>query len=350
MKIGIIGLPQTGKTTLFAALSHGTVQVAQAKTNLASVPIQDEDLAFLAGVFHPKKTTPAAAEFVDVPGMPAGQEHASRRNELLKDIKVVDALVEVFDGFNQPPDPVTLREQIASFDLDLALVDLDVIERRLERMKKEKMTPQLELERDLLVRSQNCLSGGLALRGLGFSADERRALSSYSFISIKPVMRVVNVTMIEESAARTLESAVQAMTSQQDASVMVLDAKLEHEIAELPADEQASFLSEFGLSGSALDTFVTRAYQLLGLETFYTAGEDECKAWVIAAGTNARDAAGKIHSDIARGFIAAEVTSIDDFKKCGNSFKGAKEKGLLRIEGEHYIIKNKEIAHFRFNV
>jgi hypothetical protein len=163
-------------------------------------------------------------------------------------------------------------------------------------------------------------------------------------------MYVINITMTDEAAARDLEAALTAAAGQIDATVMVLDAKLEREIAELPATEQLEFLQEFGLSGSVIDTFIGRAYELLRLETFYTAGEDECKAWVIEAGTPARGAAGKIHTDIARGFIAAEVISLDDFRKAGNSFKVAKEKGLLRIEGESYVVKNKEIAHFRFNV
>ncbi len=350
MKIGIIGLPQTGKTTLFGALTRGAVQVSQMRTNIAAVGVADKDLAFLASVFNPKKTTPATVEFADVPGIPAGAENASRRNELLKDVHNVEALVEVFDGFTQKPTATGLKEQIANFELDLALIDLEVVEHRLERMKKEKMTPQLERESDLLKRSQECLSAGKALRSLGFSDEDKKALSSYAFITLKPVMYVVNITMTDEAAAKALEEELHAAANQADADVMVLDAKLEREIAELPAEEQTEFLKEFGLSGSAIDTFVTRAYRLLRLQTFYTAGEDECKAWVINVGTKAREAAGKIHTDIARGFIAAEVISLEDFRKSDNSFKTAKEKGLLRIEGENYIVQDKEIAHFRFNV
>ncbi|MCX6063754.1 MAG: DUF933 domain-containing protein [Caldiserica bacterium] len=163
-------------------------------------------------------------------------------------------------------------------------------------------------------------------------------------------MYAINITMTDETAATNLEAALNASAGQVDTTVMVLDAKLEREISELPAVEQLEFLNEFGLSGSAIDTFIGRAYRLLKLETFYTAGEDECKAWVIESGTHARGAAGKIHTDIARGFIAAEVISLDDFRKADSSFKVAKEKGLLRIEGENYVVKNKEIAHFRFNV
>lgn len=350
MKIGIIGLPQTGKTTLFGALTRGTTQVSQSKTNLAAVGVADADLDYLANVFKPKKTTPASVEFADVPGIPSGQENASRRNELLKDVKNVDALVEVVDAFTQAPSATSLRNQIENFELDLALVDLEIVEHRLERMKKEKMTTLLERERDLLSSAQLCLSGGKGLRSLGLSDEDKSVLTSYAFITLKPVMHVINITMIDETVARNLETSLATAAGQVDATVMVLDAKLEREIAELPAAEQLEFLQEFGLSGSVIDTFIGRAYQLLRLETFYTAGEDECKAWVIEAGTRARGAAGKIHSDIARGFIAAEVISLDDFRKADNSFKVAKEKGLLRIEGENYIVKNKEITHFRFNV
>ncbi|MHB8107164.1 MAG: DUF933 domain-containing protein [Candidatus Cryosericum sp.] len=350
MKIGIIGLPQTGKTTLFGALTRGTTQVSQSKTNLSAVGVADTDLDYLASVFKPKKTTPASVEFADVPGIPSGQENASRRNELLKDVKNVDALVEVFDAFTQPRSAASLREQIESFELDLALVDLEIVEHRLERMRKEKMSPALEGEQRLLSSAQSCLSGGKGLRSLGLSDDDKSLLTSYAFITLKPVMYVVNIAMTDETAARNLEADLTAAAGQVDATIMVLDAKLECEIAELPPAEQVEFLREFGLSGSVIDTFVGRAYQLLKLETFYTAGEDECKAWVIEAGTRARGAAGKIHTDIARGFIAAEVISLDDFRKADNSFKVAKEKGLLRIEGENYIVKNKEIAHFRFNV
>jgi hypothetical protein len=350
MKIGIIGLPQTGKTTLFESLTRGTAQVSQSRTNVAAVSVTDPDLEFLSSVFRPKKTTPASVEFADVPGIPSGQENAARRNELLKDVKNVDALVEVFDAFSEPPSVAGLVSQIESFELDLALVDLDIVEHRLERMKKEKMTPLLEREHELLVSAQSCLSAGKALRSLGLSDTDKKLLNSYAFITLKPVMYAVNITMTDEAAAQHLESELGAAAGQVEATVMVLDAKLEREISELPSAEQIEFLQEFGLSKSAIDTFIGRAYELLRLETFYTAGEDECKAWVIEAGTQARGAAGKIHSDIARGFIAAEVISLDDFRKADNSFKVAKEKGLLRIEGESYVVKNKEIAHFRFNV
>jgi GTP-binding protein YchF len=342
MKIGIIGLPQTGKTTLFGALTKGTTHPSLSKTNLAAVGVADTDLDYLSSIFKPKKTTPASVEFADVPGIPSGQENASRRNELLKDVKNVEALVEVFDAFTQRPSASALRGQIESFELDLALVDLEIVEHRLERMNKEKMTPPLEKERDLLTSAQACLSAGKALRSIGMSDEEKRLLASYAFITLKPVMYAVNITMTDEASANSLETELTSAAN--------LDAKLEREITELPTAEQREFLQEFGLSGSAIDTFINRAYELLKLQTFYTAGEDECKAWVIDAGTNARGAAGKIHTDIARGFIAAEVISLDDFRKADNSFKVAKEKGLLRIEGESYIVKDKEIAHFRFNV
>ncbi len=350
MKIGIIGLPQTGKTTLFGALTRGTTLVSQSKTNLAAVGIADIDLDYLAGVFKPKKTTPASVEFADVPGIPSGQENAARRNELLKDVKNVEALVEMFDAFTEAPSVANLKDRIENFELDLALVDLEIVEHRLERMKREKTTALLERERNLLSSAQSCLSGGKGLRSLGLSDEDKSLLTSYAFITLKPVMYVINMAMTDETAAMNLETALTSAVAQIDATVMVLDAKLEREIAELPAADQLEFLREFGLSGSVIDTFIGRAYKLLGLETFYTAGEDECKAWVIEAGTNARGAAGKIHSDIARGFIAAEVISLNDFHKADDSFKIAKEKGLLRIEGEHYIVRNKEIAHFRFNV
>ncbi len=349
MKIGIIGLPQTGKTTLFEALTRGAVQTSQAKTNVAIVGVADPDLDELSAVFKPKKTTPATVEFADVPGIPSGPENAARRNELLKDVRNVDALVEVFDAFTEPPSAEDITSHIESFELDLALIDLEIVERRLERLAKEKINSQLEHEKDLLSRAQVCLSAGKALRTLGLDAVDKRALASYAFLTIKPVMYTANIVMTDEAAALQLEHALSARAAS-DTSVMVLDAKLEREIALLPVDEQAAFLQEFGLSGSAMDTFIVRAYQLLRLQTFYTAGEDECKAWVIERGTRARDAAGKIHTDIARGFIAAEVISLDDFRKTDHSFKTAKDTGLLRIEGENYIVKNKEIAHFRFNV
>ncbi|MCX6084228.1 MAG: 50S ribosome-binding GTPase, partial [Caldiserica bacterium] len=229
MKIGIIGLPQTGKTTLFGALTRGTTQVSQSKTNLAAVGVGDTDLDYLADVFKPKKTTPASVEFADVPGIPSGQENASRRNELLKDVKNVEALVEVFDAFTQVPSATSLRDQIDSFELDLALVDLEIVEHRLERMKKEKMTPPLERERDLLSRAQSCLSAGKGLRSLALTDEDKRLLTSYAFITLKPVMYVINVTMTDESAASNLEAALTAAADQVDATVMVLDAKLERE-------------------------------------------------------------------------------------------------------------------------
>ncbi len=346
MKIGITGLPSSGKTTLFKALVGSEVQVSFDKPNIGTVKVKDNNLDKLSEAFKPKKTTPAEITFVDIPGIPTGYENKKRRNEIFSSIKKADALVEVVDLFSGTLD---MEDAIKGFDSDLIIMDLDVIEKRLERLKKEKKSAKTEREESVLTKCKKVLESEKPLVEAGLTDEESHLLRSFEFFTLKPVLYVLNISdyMIGKSS-KLIENARKFVNANSD--VIAVPVSLELELSELPEEDKKEFLSSYGLENTVLPEFVKASYKLLGYITFYTVGEDEVKAWTIKKGTTARKAAGKIHSDIERGFIAAEVISYEDFEKTGFSFKVAKEKGLLRIEGENYTVNDKDIMHFRFNV
>ncbi len=346
MRIGITGLPSSGKTTLFKSLVGSDVSVSFDKPNIGSVKVSDPELYTLSDVFKPKKTTPAEITFVDIPGIPEGYENKKRRNELFSSIKKADALVEVVDLFSGTSDPEDL---IKAFDSDLILLDLDVVERRLERLKKEKKTAKSEREKAVLEKCASVLEEEKPLSELDLSNDEIVLLRSFEFFTLKPILYVLNISDSEIKNRGNLINEVKRIVTLKS-EVIAVPVSLELELSELSEEDKKEFLSSYGLEKSVLSEFLEASYKLLGYITFYTVGKDEVKAWTIKKGTNARKAAGKIHSDIERGFIAAEVISYKDFAKVNFSFKKAKEEGLLRVEGENYTISDKEIVHFRFNV
>jgi GTP-binding protein YchF len=346
VRIGITGLPSSGKTSLFKALIGKNIQIAFDRQNIGSVKVPDEELYKLSEIFKPKKTTPAEITFVDIPGIPTGIENKKRRNEIFSAIRKVDALVEVIDGFSTLEN---IENAISSFDSDLIIMDLDVVEKRLERLKKEKKDTKKEREQEILGKCKETLEMEKPLSEIGFTEEELSDIRSFEFFTLKPILYVINIADSFIGKSVDIKNKVKQVINK-NYDVIAVPVELEVELSELSEEEKQEFLSSYGLSKPILPEFIDASYRLLGYETFYTVGEDEVKAWTIKKGTNARKAAGKIHSDIERGFIAAEVVSYKDFESVGFSFKEAKAKGVLRIEGENYIVQDKDIVHFRFNV
>ncbi len=345
MKVGLTGFTGAGKTTVFTALTGITPDPADRRPQLGTIKVPDARVDRLAEIHRPRKVTYAEITFVDFPPPRDTTRRAVLDAETVNALRDADALVEVVRGFPEvtgaPPAPV---EDIAAFDGELVLADLAQVERRLERLKKEKGA---EREQALFQRLAAALEAGRPLRRLDLSAAERAALAGFAFLSLRPLLVVLNVG--EAEAGRPLPEAVAAQAREIGARAMVLSAKVEAEIARLDPADRPAFLADLGLTESARDRCIRASYALLDLVSFLTAGEDECRAWTVRRGTPARKAAGRIHSDIERGFIRAEVVAFDDFIQCGSEAK-CREAGQLRLEGKDYIIQDGDIVHFRFAV
>ena len=344
MKVGLTGFPGAGKTTVFGALTGLATASAGNAPSLGVIKVPDARVDALADIWKPRKTTYAEITFVDFP--PARSE---RRTVLdagtIAQLRDADALVEVVRGFpdvaGAAPTPVA---DLDSFAAELVLADLGVIEKRLERVRKEKGH---ERERALLERLAPELEAGKPLRTLTLAAEERAQLAGFAFLSLRPLLVVLNVA--EADAAAPLPADVTARARAEGAEAIALSAPLEAEIAQLDAGDRAAFLADLGLTESARARFIGASYALLELISFLTAGEDECRAWPIRRGTTALKAAGKIHSDIERGFIRAEVVAYEDFIRLGSEAK-CREAGKLRLEGKDYVVRDGDIVHFRFAV
>lgn len=345
MKVGLTGFSGAGKTTVFAALSGLRPDPADRRAQIGTIKVPDPRVDFLAGVYHPKKTTYAEVTFVDFPPARDAQKRAVLDQEMVTALRDADALVEVVRGFpdlaGAPARPV---EDIDAFDSELVLADLAQVEKRAERVKKEKGK---EREVALLARLQEHLETGVPLRRMELTADERTELAGFAFLSLRPLLVVLNVA--EGDVAAPLPAAVAERAHAAGGEAMALSAQVEAEVAELEAADRAAFLADLGLTESARDRFIRASYGLLDLIAFLTAGEDECRAWPIRRGTPARKAAGRIHSDIERGFIRAEVMAYDDFVQHPSEVK-CREAGKLRLEGKDYVVQDGDIVHFRFAV
>ena len=349
MKVGIVGFPRAGKTTVFNALTGLHASVGSygdpGKANLGAIKVPDARIDRLSAIFNPRKTTYAEVVFVDFPG---GSERSGGvlDQTTLVQMRDADALVQVVRGF---PDPVTQdaaepARDVEAFKSELVLADLAIVEKRLERLRKEKGKEQ---EAELLERCQAALEAETPLRRVELSAADERALSGFGLLSRLPLLVVINVG--EAAVAAPLSDAVRARLEAAAVPGLALCAQIEMEIAALEAAERAAFLADLGLQESARDRFVQAAYTLLDLISFLTSGEDEVRAWPIRRGTTAVKAAGKIHSDIERGFIRAEVVAYEDFVRLGSDAK-CREAGKLRLEGKDYVVQDGDIVHFRFNV
>ncbi len=353
MRIGIIGLAASGKTTLFNALTGGAASTGgygASRANLGAAQVADARVDALGGVFRPRKTTHATVNFVDAPGV--GDAASGRAEAIPQALEGADALIIVVRAFEDAgvPHPAGRTDPVRDLRnvrADLILRDLAVVERRLERLEKMarvRKDPAEALESALMERLRAALEEGRPVLSLEMEAEEARATRGFGFLSAKPLLVVANVG--EEQLA---EGAAAFAGLEADPAPVALAARLEEELARLPDADRAAFLADYDLEASALDRVVRASFALLGLRCFFTVGEDEVRAWPVRAGSTALRAAGTIHSDLERGFIRAEVVSYEDFMAAG-SLARARELGTLRLEGRDYVVRDGDVMHVRFHV
>lgn len=362
MQVTIVGLPGSGKTTVFNALTGahadtGGFSGGRAAPNMGVVKVPDERLDRLSELFHPRKTTPADVTYVDV-AIPAGAAREGTVNpDVLALIRNADALLHVagaFDagGADGPPDP---WRDIDALDLEFAIADLMVIEKRLEKLRtsgRHGSPAEREAnaqEEALLDRLEPELSAGRPLRALELTDDDELRLRGYRFLSQKPVLVVLNIDEGQLAAVAELEASGRARYAQPQTDVAALSGKIEAELAQLSAADAALFMEDLGIAEPSRGRVIRLTYDLLGLFSFFTAGEDECRAWTLRRGATAVDAAAAVHSDLARGFIRAEVVTYEDLMACG-SLAEARKRGLLRSEGKTYAVRDGDVIEVLFNV
>ena len=357
MKIGLIGLPKSGKTTLFNLLTGATVATSrydtartELHTGVARVP--DVRVDRLSAIFQPDKTTYASFEVVDLAGIQKGQ-HAGLE---AKEFRNADALLHVIRAFPDAtlgaPDP---RRDTVDLEMELMLADLEVIDRRLERLEasiKKRRTDVEVKEQEVLRRVKMEVEAETPLRAVTLADDEERAIRGFTFLSQKPILHCLNLDekSIADADRIVAQYGIDAIAARPHTRVGWVSAVIETEVAQLTGDEQAAFLADLGLGEPAIRRVLRDCYALLGLVSFFTVGDDEVRAWPVSRGTRAQDAAGTVHSDIARGFIRAEVTGYDDLVAANGSFADVRARGQLRLEGKDYSVQDGEICHFRFNV
>ena len=366
MKLGIVGLPNVGKSTLFNSLTKAGAESANypfctIDPNVGVVTVPDERLNVLGEMYHTKKIIPAAIEFVDIAGLVKGASKGEGLgNQFLANIREVDAIVHVVRCFEDSNivhvdgsiDP--LRD-IETINLELIFSDLEILERRISKaVRAARNDKTIAKELALMERIKAHLEDGKMAKSFDDinDEDEQQWLESYNLLTYKPVIFAANVAeddLADDGASNAGVQAVREYAKREDCEVFVVCAEIEQEIAELDDDEKSMFLEELGLKESGLEKLIKASYSLLGLISYLTAGEPEVRAWTIKRGTKAPQAAGKIHSDFERGFIRAEVVSYDDLMACG-THAAAKEKGLVRLEGKEYVVQDGDIILFRFNV
>ena len=363
MKLGIVGLPNVGKSTLFNAITNAGAESANypfctIEPNVGMVTVPDERLDFLASIYEPKKYTPAVIEFVDIAGLVKGASKGEGLgNKFLSNIRNTDAIVHVVRCFDDEnvihveggTDP---KRDVEIIDLELIMADMEMVERRIEKANKnakgdKKYLHEAEVFKGLLEH----LNEGKSVRSYECEPDDMELIATSDLLTIKPIIYAANMDEngISDYENNDYYKQLCTIAEAEGAQVLPICAKLEEEIAALEPEEREMFLEEMGMEQSGLDRMIKCSYALLGLISFLTCGPDECRAWTIKKGTKAPQAAGKIHTDFERGFIRAEIVAFDDLSECG-SMAAAKEKGLVRSEGKDYVMHDGDVTLFRFNV
>ena len=365
MKLGIVGLPNVGKSTLFNAITNAGAECANypfctIEPNVGTVAVPDSRLDWLSNLYHPKKTTPAVIEFVDIAGLVKGASRGEGLgNKFLANIRGTEAIVHVVRCFDDEnvihvegsTDPI---RDIGIIDLELIMADLEMVERRIDKAKKAaKGDKKFLREAEVFEGLRDWLNDGNSVRSYECDKEDAALIATSDLLSLKPIIYAANLDEDTFSGGNYEENAyyqqVKELAAKEGAQVIPVCASLEEELSQMDAEEQAVFMEELGIAESGLDRLIKASYTLLGLISFLTSGEDECRAWTITKGTKAPQAAGKIHSDFERGFIRAEVIAYDDMVSCGSE-KAAREKGLMRSEGKEYVVQDGDIILFRFNV
>ncbi len=365
MKLGVVGLPNVGKSTLFNAITGAGAQAANypfctIEPNTGVVAVPDERLTFLGEMYHPKKVTPATVEFVDIAGLVRGASRGEGLgNKFLSHIREVDAIVHVVRCFEDEniihvDGSIDPKRDIETINLELIFADMETVQKRMEKAQKLIKTgdKKYAAEADLAQRVLTHLEAGRPVRTFAASDEEAETIRGWFLLTTKPVIYAANIAeddIASDVSANPFTAAVQQIAQAEHAEMLVISARIEEEIASMEPDEKAEFLTELGIEQSGLDRMIKACYRLLGLISFLTCGEDECRAWTILNGTKAPQAAGKIHTDFERGFIRAEIVPFDTLKELG-SMNACREKGLVRSEGKDYVMKDGDITLFRFNV
>lgn len=364
LKAGIVGLPNVGKSTMFNAITKKNILAANypfatIEPNVGVVTVPDSRLTFLCDLYMPKNEVPTTFEFTDIAGLVKGASKGEGLgNKFLSHIREVDAIVEVIRCFDDEniihvegkTDPI---RDIEIINIELILADLEIIENRINKISKKAETTKDKdtvLELNVLKKCQEALINNQPIRSLELTEDEIQAIRAFNFITLKPIIYVANVKEDDVVLGENeYTKKVKEYAANENNSVIVMCAKMESELAELEESDKKQFLNELGITSSGLDKLIFATYNLLGLQTFFTSGPDECRAWTFRKGMTAKECAGLIHSDIQRGFIKAEVTSFSDLEELGDE-KKVQEAGKLRIEGKDYLMQDGDICYFIFNV
>ena len=362
LNCGLIGLPVVGKTTIFNLLTGANAETSnfltgKTETNIRAAVVADRRIDFLSGMYKPRKTTPATIQFSDVPGLVQGSSQGKGvGNQFLNSIRNVDMLAHIVRSFINEDVPhvsggVDPLRDIETINMELLLADMEIIEKRIERIKSgKKAKKENAVELEVLEKCLSSLENEISIGRLDLPETEKLVLKNYSFLTEKPMLLVIN-TDEQQFKLKNYpgKDEIKAYADERGIPVLEICGRIEMEINQLPAEDREIFVADLGINESGIDRLARAAYDFLGLISFFTVGDDEVKAWTIQKGTNARQAAGKIHSDIERGFIRAEVVKYHDLESLGSPAK-VKEKGLSRLEGKEYIVEDGDIINFRFNV